>query len=116
MASLKHKLIGLEKLDIPTAGTRVRYSGGATSRLVTTLILKAASANTGNIFVGDETVDSTHGHPLAPGESLTINADQDSENEDKTVLDLNDVYFDTATNGNDVHISVVDLVSVSYNS
>jgi len=107
------KLIPLAQTDVPTAGTRVRLNGG-TSRLVTTVIIQAATGNTGNIYLGDSSVDSTHCHQLAPGASITLNADQDMENEDKTYLDLADMYVDTATNGNDVNISVVDLVSVAY--
>ncbi len=113
MAGMKVKLIPIAKTDIPTATTRVQLNGGV-SRKCTTVLLKAASANTGNIYVGDSTVDSSLCHPLAPGQDLIINADQDLENEDKTYIDLADIWVDTATNGNDIHISVIDLVAVSY--
>jgi hypothetical protein len=113
MAAIKTKLIPVQQLNVPTAGTRVRANSG-TSRQATTVIIQALTGNTGNIFVGDENVASTLGLALAPGASITINADQDLENEDKTYLDLADIYIDAATNNNKANILVIDAISVNY--
>jgi aryl-phospho-beta-D-glucosidase BglC (GH1 family) len=113
MAQIKTKLIPIQQLNVPTAGTRVQANSG-TSRQATTVIIQALTSNTGNIYVGDSTVASTLGLMLAPGASITLNADQDLENEDKTYIDVADIYIDAATNGNKANILVVDLVSINY--
>lgn len=113
MANIKTKLIPVQQLNVPTAGTRVRANTG-TERLVTTVIIQALTGNTGNVFIGDVTVASTLGLALAPGASITLNADQDLENEDKTYLDLADIYVDAATNANKVNILVIDVTAVAY--
>lgn len=114
MASVKTKLIPIQQLTVATAGTRVQANSG-TSRHATTVIIQALTGNTGNVYVGDSTVASTLGLALAPGASITLNADQDLENEDKTYIDVADIWVDSATNANKVNILVVDVVSVSYN-
>lgn len=114
MANIKTKLIPIQQLNVPTATTRVQANSG-TSRLCTTVIIQALTGNTGNCYVGDSTVAAALGLQLAPGASITLNADQDLENEDKTYIDLADIWVDAATNGNKVNILVVDVISVAYN-
>jgi len=112
VAEIKTKLVPIKQLNIPTAGTRVQVN--ATSRKCTTVIIQALTGNTGNVFLGDVTVASTLGLALAPGVHITISADSDLENEDKTFIDLADLYVDTATNNNKVNVLAIDVESVSY--
>ncbi len=113
MASVKTKLIPIQQLNVAAAGTRVQANGG-TSRHATTVIIQALTGNTGNVYIGDSTVASTLGLMLAPGASITLNADTDLENEDKTYIDVADIWVDAATNANKVNILVVDIVSINY--
>lgn len=55
------------KTTVTTAGTQVAL--GASQALVLGVWIRAATANTGIIYVGDLNVDSTTGYDLAPGES-----------------------------------------------
>jgi len=113
MSFVKTKLLPIEQKTITTAGTRVQCNSG-TSRQATTVILQALTGNSGNVFVGDSTVAAAAGIQLAPGASITLNADEDLENEDKTYIDLADLWFDTATNGNKINVLVVDVISIAY--
>lgn len=55
------------KTTVTTAGTQVAL--GTSQALVLGVWIRAATANTGIIYVGDLNVDSTTGYDLAPGES-----------------------------------------------
>lgn len=81
--------------DVTTAGTAEAL---AASQAVRSVVVRAKSANTGVVYVGTSTVDSTEGFPLAADEAITLN-----------VNDLAAVYLDVATSGEGVHyIAEVD--------
>lgn len=95
---MQAKVFTLANTDIPTPGTRVQLNGG-TLLYVESVVVQAATANTGNIFVGDASVSSSRGIQLAPGTSIEITG---YEQRGQTLcLNLADLYVDTATAGND---------------
>lgn len=71
------------------AGTRVQLS--ATSTGITSVSVKALSTNTGIVYVGDVTVDSSNGRELQTGESIDID-----------ISNLNLVYIDVSVNSEGV--------------
>ncbi len=89
-------------VDIPTAGTAIQIKATPTHHVLA-YILRAASGNTGNIFLGGSDVSSSNGFPLGPGEFVTwgVGFAQSDVGKLHTIL-LSSLWFDTATNGNDV--------------
>lgn len=96
------KVLKSYKIDIPTAGTRVALSATITSGLVNILAVKASTANTGLIFVGGSDVAAANGYSLAAGVSQPIGMGTDGTS--SMEVDPTGVFFDTATNGNDVEL------------
>jgi len=73
---------------VTTAGT-AEALGSSTAILA--IAIKALRANTGNIYVGDASVDSTNGHVLSHSETVTLAFDN-----------LADLYIDSDVNGEGV--------------
>lgn len=84
-----HTTIFNGKTSVTTAGTRVQLL--TTSTGIHTVVVRANSANTGTIYVGNATVASTNGMQLAAGDALTL-----------TINDLSKVYLDCSVNGEGV--------------
>ena len=76
-------------IKVTTAGTRVQASHKGN---VKTVVFKARSDNTGDVYVGGSDVSSTDGMTLTPGESITLQ----SRNAISTAQ-----YFADAANNND---------------
>jgi len=74
--------------NVTAAGTQVAL--GATQEYKEINII-AKSTNTGNIYIGDSTVDSTNGAILPAGGFVTL-----------PFVDIADVYIDSAVNGEGV--------------
>lgn len=85
-----HTAIYTGSKTVTTAGTQVPLT--STSTGIHTVVVKAKSANTGVIYIGNSDVDSSSGLPLAAGEALTI-----------TINNLNKVYIDASVNGEGVN-------------
>ena len=78
---------------VTSAGTAERLNGS--DKLVTTAVVRAKSANTGSIYVGDSSVSS--GDPgISPGDRLDLRGDP--------YLNLFDVWVDADTSGEGVDI------------
>ena len=77
------------KVTVTTAGTAVALSGSSTS--IKAVIVKALYSNTGKIYVGNSSVDSSNGYELESGEGVSLGID-----------DLNKVYIDADNNGEGV--------------
>ena len=92
-------------ITLATAGTEQQVSTTATP--IQALIVQAASANTGNIFVGDSDVAATRGISLAPGASITISAIDAGRSACEFIL--SDFWLDTATNANVAKISYIKI-------
>jgi len=74
--------------DVTTAGTAEAL---ASSQAVRSVVVRAKTANTGVVYVGDSSVAAANGFPLAADEAITL-----------TVNDLAAVYLDVATSGEGV--------------
>ncbi len=73
-------------VTVESAGTRVPLvsSGNA----VSAVSFKAREANAGKVFVGDDSVSSSDGYELAPGDELTVSF--------RESVDLRRFYVDAA--------------------
>ena len=76
---------------VATAGTRVQLNGGVSLPCEIGVLVQARNANAGDIYVGGETVDSTHGTEWGPGEWTFIPVD-----------DVSKVYIDASDDGDKV--------------
>lgn len=74
--------------DVATAGT-AEVLGPAT--VIKSVTVKAKKTNTGLIYVGASSVNSSTGFILSPGDSVSVDID-----------DLSDVYIDSSVNGEGV--------------
>lgn len=74
---------------VTTAGTAVALA--ATTPVLSVVMVKALAGNTGSIYVGDSSVDSTNGYELAPGDSVPVSVD-----------DLANLYIDSDEDGEGV--------------
>lgn len=100
------------QVDVTTATTRQRVvtDKGSDDRWVASAYFKAATANTGNIFIGDSGVSSTdYMESLAAGESVSIGPDWAAQPGAVTpsVLDLYNTWVDTDNSGDDVHVTIM---------
>ena len=95
------KLTTTAAITVAAAGTAVTVS--AINRAVSSVIIQAEDGNTGNIFVGDSTVDSSNGIILTPGEATEISGDDRRSGLDELIL--SDVFVDAATNGDAVRVA-----------
>ena len=82
---------------LASAGTAEKIADGVYAKDV---ILHAAAANTGILYIGDVDVDTTNGYPLAAGEKVALSALFDDQ-VDLAIYDLGQIYFDGDTS-NDV--------------
>lgn len=86
---------------VATAGTQVKLSN--TSIACYQVMITAAPANSGDIFVGDKDVDNTY-VALAAGDSHTIDID-----------DVSKVWIDAATNGEGVDFTYTAPINPAEN-
>jgi len=84
---------------VTSAGTQVAL---ASSTKVSSLVMKAMETNTGLIFLGDSTVSSSTGGLTA---SQAISWESDNN---RGLLDLADIYVDSAVSGEGVDIWYVE--------
>lgn len=86
---------------VTTAGTRVQLS--STALLVRSFTVCAKTANTGHIYYGGATVDSTNGVDLSAGDCTgwaPVAATGGS-----TAYDLSSAYIDASVNGEGVNVT-----------
>lgn len=98
------KLFTHAQVTVTTAGTRVQIDTSALP--ITTLVISAPSANTGNIFVGDVAVAAGRGIELAKGTSFSVSADMSGRSGGEELV-LSDFYIDAATNGDKANVSYI---------
>lgn len=75
--------------SVTSAGTAEALVGGSTP--ANSVIISALLTNTGTMYIGGATVDSTNGIPLDPGDAVVIEID-----------DLNVIYVDSSVNAEGV--------------
>lgn len=91
------------KKTVTTAGTRVKLSTDV--KHVWQLKVKALSANTGLIYIGDNTVSLTVGYELSKTEEMDLSAIFAKDN---FIMDLSEIYIDSAVNGEGVCVSYLE--------
>jgi hypothetical protein len=94
------KLLTLPARTVTTSGTPVTAYDGNLE--VFSAIIISLSTNTGTQYVGDSTMDTGDGMPIAPDGSLEM-APPDNVREDTFNLGL--VYLDSSTNGAEFRIA-----------
>jgi hypothetical protein len=85
--------------SVTTAGTQVALVSSSTN--ISSVIIQANPANTGYIFVGDSTVDSSSGVRLSAGEKLSIVIDPNHKLPD-ALINLNTIYIDSSVDAEGV--------------
>ena len=78
---------------VAAAGTAERLQ--SSDQLVRSVVVRAKSGNTGNVYVGDATVSSSD-PGIAPGDRLNLRGDP--------YLNLFDIFIDVDTNGEGVDV------------
>lgn len=83
--------------DIPSAGSAVQLGTALslTKRKISSINMRADPGNTGNAAVGDSAVSMTNGYILKPGEALTVDYGDGSE-------ELGYWHGDAATSGDNI--------------
>jgi len=94
------RLVSLGTVTVTTAGTAVQISANEIS--ASSIIIQASDLNTGKIFYGDSTVDSTDTF-LCPGQSVPLAGD--SLRGISEALFLSDLFVDAENDGNAVHVA-----------
>lgn len=100
------ELVTKSLVTVAAAGTRVQITT-TVGDMVNSVSLQASSGNSGIIFVGGSTVDSTNGHELAAGEVLVINAFDRPTNLEE--LDLSKLWVDAATSADTVRVMSIKV-------
>lgn len=95
MASQGLKLKTIAAVTVTTSGTRVALS--ATTVMVYSLIVISLSTNTGIQYIGDSTVTTSNGAPIAPDGSIEFEPPDSARGYDQ--FDIKDIYVDSSTNG-----------------
>ena len=88
---------------VAVAGTAEALVGSDT--LATSVVIQAQKDNTGDMYIGDSTVDSTNGIELQPGQSLTVEGEWIGGTQES--FNLADIWVDAATSGDEVRIIYV---------
>lgn len=88
-------------VSVTTAGTPVRLS--QESLLVSSLEVFAKDTNSGDVYIGDEDVDSATGRPIVAGASFAFAGDELRGNAQE--VDLYHVWVDAENNGSQIIIT-----------
>ena len=88
------KIIINGQKTVATAGTAEALS---TSTRVRSITIKSLPTNTGNVFVGTSTVNSSNGYILGLGEGVDLDVD-----------DLAAIFIDSAVDGDGVSFTGID--------
>ena len=94
------KLKTLPAVTVATSGTRQPLS--ATTIMVYGVIIISLSTNTGIQYVGDSTVSTSNGAPIAPDGSWELGPPEAARGYDQ--FDIKDVYVDSSSNGAEFRI------------
>lgn len=92
------KLVSPAQRANVTSGTELRLVAANVDKVIA-IILSVPAANTGSIYVGDINVSTTRGIEIPKGTTIQINAPQGD------FLDIYNMYFDAATNGDKLNVS-----------
>lgn len=95
----KSRILGL--VTVTLSGTRVQITSSQIG--CGGIIFQASSSNSGKVYIGDNTVTSSNGIALGPGESFTVSGHSLDGNMDSELV-LSDYWADADTNGNSVRV------------
>lgn len=98
---IKTTFKSLQKKTV-TAGTAVPLV--ATPTWATNVVIKGLAANTGAVYVGGSTVSATTGFQLAAAAERAI-----GPSSAPTIVDLSQIYVDSATNAEGVTVSYLEV-------
>lgn len=87
-------------VTVATAGTAVALGSGKARKLV----IKALAGNTGVLYFGDSTVDSSNGFEMAQGDQLILDESHQTNLSKIPEFDLANHFVDAATNGDKLSI------------
>lgn len=97
--------------SVTTAGTPEPFETGAQDYFaVLSITIRADATNNGNLYVGDSNRVTTtdYSYILAPGESVTLDAGQNSLKQDR-YIDLTNIWIEADNDGNSCSfIALVD--------
>lgn len=79
------------------------------------VVIQALPSNTGNIYIGNSSVDGSQGGVLPAGVAMEIQADSYEGDSDFTVIDLSSIFIDADTNGEGVSICYLDELQKNLN-
>lgn len=100
---------------VTSAGTRVALA--ATSTLVRQVVIQWHPSNVGNVYIGDSSVDSTHGLILnSSNPSISFSAEDSVADEDNCFFDLSTIYIDSVNSADAVKMLYFTVSDKSYNS
>jgi hypothetical protein len=102
------KAIKSDQKTIATAGTAVALV--ATKTDARGLQIKALAGNTGAVYIGQSGVTAATGVELSPGQTYDVGDFLGTTADLDPFVDLNQIYVDTATNGNKVCLTWWDNV------
>jgi len=100
-----YKLTSVTK-NVASAGTAERLTAAMT--LTHSVEIAARDSNTGDVYIGDSTIDNT-ATGLSAGESMTVSAPLVRGNQGE--LDLTEIFVDADTNGEGVNLTYVSRVN-----
>jgi hypothetical protein len=85
---LPYDILGNGSQTVSSSGTAVQLG---TPTAITSITIRATSTNSGKIYVGTSSVDSTNGFQLSPSETVSLD-----------ISNLGTVYIDADNNGSSV--------------
>lgn len=87
-------------VTVATAGTAVALDSSPIAS--SSIVVQSDPTNTGRMYVGDSTVDSTNGVVLEPGQTFEFEGDDRRGGGDEYRLD--EIFVDAAVNGEKVRV------------
>lgn len=101
MGSSGLKLKTFPAVTVSKAGERKQIYDK--SLLVYEVSIQSLTSNSGTQYVGDETVTSSNGHQVLPGDPVVIELPSRARATDQ--FDISDVYVDSSTDGAEFRVS-----------
>lgn len=98
----------LAPVTVVTAGVRVQITASASG--CSGIIFQANDANTGKIYIGDNTVTSSNGIFIGPGQTYVVSS-QSLDGVMDAELILSDYYLDADTSGNSCRVHYLTVRS-----
>ena len=103
-----HPILNFKLLDVQTLGTPGAAQRVSLSEIpVEAVLIQAERTNSGDLYIGDSSVDSSKGIPLRPGARFCV--DGDREHGAPCYIDLKSIYFDGATAGDKIRVLYIQI-------